>query len=490
MKKGYRINIRAKRDRRIKKPWRRAAMLALAACLCLSAGGCGLTGTPQDEEAAGLSGAAGGEAWDKISPGDGAGIGIPGESEGSREIQEAPWENLEFDTAFYPYYGMLSENEQAVYRQTSYCIRNDIRDFVPCENVRSSNVDRVISAVYNDQPGFFWMEADYEYRHRSGQVTGIILHFNELADRLEESRRQFEEASASVLSEAGRLQTVQEKERYVHDTLLSRVIYEEGAPYNQNAYSALVTGASVCAGYARAFQYLMMELGVPCYYCVGTAVSLGTPEPAEEIEAAKAGRDEAQDGPETEDSMAERKNRPVEDHAWNIICLDGSYYNVDPTWNDTLLEEYDLIYYGYYNRSDQEFLTDHTRSERSRGLPSCTGGEYSFENIYGIPAELGVLEGLGLTGEDVVDSLEGYYDRCRELLTDSGVGECTISLMVYGEDAMTEILEAVDANGYEAGYLKEVVKALRLKSFRFSLGLVAEELSGGYYLVTQESSLR
>ena len=407
-----------------------------------------------------------------------------------KEPYSGPWDELAVDPVFCPYYGMLDENEQVVYRQAYYNVQEGIPEFEPCRHIDGAALDRIISALYNDQPKLFWLEADYEYRHRAGQVTGVVLHFNELAQDIEYSLLRFEAAAAGILEEAKGLETAQEKERYVHDALLNRVIYDGEAVYNQNAYSALVLGSSVCAGYARAFQYLMTQLEIPCYYCVGTAVSLEDP-----VAGASDRKTDEETAPESTRPGVSRPGteEPVlieEDHAWNIICLDGLYYNVDPTWNDTLLSDHELIYYGYYNRSDEEFLTDHTRSERSQGLPACTGGPSSFEALYGIPAELGVLEAMGLTQEDVIDSLDGYYLRCQELLVANGEGDCKMSLLVSGETVMEEILDAVDNGDYEKGYLTKVVKELRLNGFRFSLSLVAEQLSGEYYLVTQDTTLR
>ncbi len=412
------------------------------------------------------------------------------ESGEGEEQQSGPWDELTFDPVFRPYYEMLDENEQSVYRQAYYHVQEGISEFGPCRDIKGGELDRIISALYNDSPELFWLEADYEYRHRAGQVTGVVLHYNDLAQDIEYSRLRFEEAAETILKEAREQKTPQEKERYVHDTLLNQVTYDENAVYNQNAYSALVLGTSVCAGYARAFQYLMTQMEIPCYYCVGTAVSLEAPVAG----AADRKTDEEtmpeNTLPEGSRPGAEEPFLTVEDHAWNIICLDGFYYNVDPTWNDTLLSDHELIYYGYYNRSDEEFLTDHTRSERSQDLPPCTGGPSSFEELYGIPAELGVLEAMGLTQEDVIDSLDSYYVRCRELLVENGAGDCRISLLVSGDAVMKEILDAVDDGDYEEGYLVEVVRELGLNGFRFSLNLMAEQLNGEYYLVTQETTLR
>lgn len=102
---------------------------------------------------------------------------------------------------------------------------------------------------------------------------------------------------------------------------------------NQSAYSALVYGRTVCAGYARALQYLLQQFDIPCYYVTGYA---------------------------------------GENHAWNIVKLDDGYYNVDSTWDDTNPNTYD-----YFNCSDDEYAKDHARRDLSVYLPPCKGNRYS-----------------------------------------------------------------------------------------------------------------
>ena len=62
-----------------------------------------------------------------------------------------------------------------------------------------------------------------------------------------------------------------DKEREAHDALIGSVRYDANAPMNQSAYSALVYGRTVCAGYARALQYVLQQLDIPCYYVTGYA---------------------------------------------------------------------------------------------------------------------------------------------------------------------------------------------------------------------------
>ncbi len=370
------------------------------------------------------------------------------------------WDSVTYDPLFYPYYGQLSENAQVVYRQVCYYAAAQTASFEPCRPLSEEEAEAIMTAVYYDQPGLFWLDGDYEYRHLNGQVVELILHFNDLAQELAANRREFERAASSILAEARQASDPAASERIVHDRLLERVVYDENAPYNQNAYSALVGGSAVCAGYARAFQYLMLELQIPCYYCVGTAVSY-------------------QDGPQGS----------VEDHAWNIVCLEGEYYNIDPTWNDTLLAEWGLVSYGYYNQADEFFLTDHTRDIKSAGLPACTGTRSTYEALYGHPAELGILPALGLSEEDVIYDLASYYEHCHTALVESGPGESTVTAVLWGEELCTAVQDSINSGDYEEGFLSAAAKELSLNGFHFSVHIAFQAMGGGCYLLEQTMTL-
>ena len=114
----------------------------------------------------------------------------------------------------------------------------------------------------------------------------------------------------------------------VYDYLADRVQYDFVHKNNEyyhkksTAYGALINKRACCQGYAVAMYRLLLELGVDCRVITGKGIS--------------------EDG--------------VEDHAWVIVCIDGKYYNVDPTWNRNLVEQ------DYFLKSDEDF-TDHIRAE-------------------------------------------------------------------------------------------------------------------------------
>lgn len=236
---------------------------------------------------------------------------------------------LEFDTEIYPYYGMLGDDLKELYKQIYTNTLEGNQSFAPIVTVYVDQVSDAFEAVYNDHPELFWLDSTYTCKYMSNEMcVEIDLSFNRTINDLEAARIEFEESVNSILSEINREWNSYDKERYVHDLLVSRVEYNLNSDMNQSAYSALVNGRSVCAGYARSFQYLMQRLGIPCYYSTG--ISEG------------------------------------ESHAWNIVKLEDGYYNVDLTWADT-----EPVTYDYFNKSDIEFSQSHERRDLSVNLPKC-----------------------------------------------------------------------------------------------------------------------
>lgn len=244
-------------------------------------------------------------------------------------------DGLAFDAVLYPYYQMLDAKGQHLYRQifANATVLNEA--FVPIEAVPVAELKNVIMAVYNDHPELFWLNTVFTCKYDQNKICAeLALEFNLTKEELAEASSEFYNEANAILT---RLQNLSpfEKERRLHDILIEKIEYVKGADKNQSAYSALVEGKSVCAGYARAYQYLMQRLGIPCYYCTGYA---------------------------------------GQDHAWNIVWLDDGYYNVDVTWDDTEGGEYD-----YFNKTDEEYADTHVRRDLSVNLPKCEGRRYALQ---------------------------------------------------------------------------------------------------------------
>ncbi|MCR5684940.1 MAG: hypothetical protein K6G81_05890 [Lachnospiraceae bacterium] len=246
-------------------------------------------------------------------------------------------DGLEFDPLMYPYYRMLDDQSKHLYRQiyANACILKDHFKAVET-NVTGTQLNNAFIAVFNDHPELFYLDTKFSAGYRkNGNCLEIREYYNSLAGNIEETRAQFEAAAQSVKNAAP--SSPEEYEKAVHDSLTEMNEYSLAAPYNQSAYSALAGGSTVCAGYSRAFQYVMQLAGIPCYYCSGYA---------------------------------------GESHAWNIICLDDEFYNVDVTWDDTDPGHN----YDWYNKTDADYATTHMRKNLSVYLPPCNGTKYAGVN--------------------------------------------------------------------------------------------------------------
>lgn len=118
-----------------------------------------------------------------------------------------------------------------------------------------------------------------------------------------------------------------DKVQSIYDYVCRHVSYDvvhkkkEQQHKKTTAYAALKYRAAVCQGYAVLLYRLLREEGIDARVVTGIATH---------------------DGKE-------------EFHAWNLVCLDGLYYNLDATW-DTAFDTRD-----YFLKADETFSKDHVR---------------------------------------------------------------------------------------------------------------------------------
>ncbi len=121
-----------------------------------------------------------------------------------------------------------------------------------------------------------------------------------------------------------------QKFKAIYDYIMHTVKYDyealenhtEGSVLDQQPIGALKSGLAVCGGYAHTLELLCVLADIDCIYITGFAGTGG------------------QGGL----------------HAWNKVKIDGQWYNVDVTWDDS---EYGQYTYDYFLVSDQKFYINH-----------------------------------------------------------------------------------------------------------------------------------
>lgn len=143
-----------------------------------------------------------------------------------------------------------------------------------------------------------------------------------------------------------------DKLKVVHDYLVDNTLYDASdGTMVYNIYGTLVNRKSVCEGYARAFKYILDDLGIPCIIACG---------------------------------IGRNNSGQTESHAWNYVQIDGKWYAVDVTWDDPVNVEAenltDEIRYGYFLKGSETFFKDHFEDGNIVGDAEFRYPEISVEN--------------------------------------------------------------------------------------------------------------
>lgn len=141
------------------------------------------------------------------------------------------------------------------------------------------------------------------YINSGDQANYLADEFNSKSE-IDQAISQIEQVKNQILQ--NKTGNTLEDIKMVHDYLVDTITYDSTLSKQNiyNIYGALISKESVCEGYARAFKYLLDELGIPCVLVIGTGTN---------------------------------SQGQTENHAWNYVQLNGTWYAVDATWDDPVV---------------------------------------------------------------------------------------------------------------------------------------------------------
>lgn len=251
------------------------------------------------------------------------------------------------------YYERLPEKLKEAYRELYVKLMRgeSSGDFLSPVNVEE--FWKVYYGVLADHPEIFWLGPNAQVEKSA--LTGTVVRYElETIVPLESRASMLEQIEAAadacidlIWSEASDYQKIQ----FVYEYIIDTTTYDEGSPDSQNIQSALLHHSSVCAGYSKAFQYILNRMGMFCTYITGTIKDGG-------------------------------------DHGWNMVRIDGSYYYVDVTWGDPVFanqvegDSSTVINYNYLCCTQMDLFKTHT-PDGSVELPECTSDNYNYYKLNG-----------------------------------------------------------------------------------------------------------
>ena len=197
---------------------------------------------------------------------------------------------------------------------------NDLLQSADGERLITDAFQLSINALLLDHPEIFYLDVTklYMYTESTKNISGTTYRvsigpddgqsylsegfYSESDVIIAES--QIEEELNNIID--GLSGNTYNKVKQVHDYLIDNITYDSDSnlDMSHSIYGALVNNLAVCDGYAKAYKYILDNIGISCVEVCG---------------------------------VAQNSNGEIENHAWNDVLIGGNWYAVDVTWDDPII---------------------------------------------------------------------------------------------------------------------------------------------------------
>ena len=256
-------------------------------------------------------------------------------------------------------YSLLSEDEKSVYNLVLDAINkhsaalNDLG-----VKLTDTQMEKIVDYIQRDHPEIlhFRHGTTYYFDTDTHIVTRLEFKYCMSQEEAAKRREEIDAATRVFLDSVSDTMSDYEATLCIYENIIKLVDYDTVGLERQkdtnlspevpddlrSIYGVFVNKKAVCAGYAKAMQYLLNQCGIECVYV-------------------------------TSDT-----------HAWNLIKLEGDYYHLDVTWGDGSdtkkeKEKSAPINYDCFCITTEELsrLESHT-PESTLPLPVCTAVKCNY----------------------------------------------------------------------------------------------------------------
>jgi len=229
------------------------------------------------------------------------------------------------DVSYY-LYNTLDDSEKKIYSEIYDAMNHyDSYALLSCDDVEVAK--KLYSYVLFDHPEIFWVDAisfeeivnknNYEMYFK----PNFIFSSDEIKEYIKTIDEYFFECMAGCASDDEYYLS-----KYFYEYIIENTAYNENSEYDQTIIGAISSKESVCAGYAKLYQFLLQRNGIECTIVTGIANNTN--------------------------------------HAWNLTNVNGEYYYTDTTWGDM---DYtgentlnNVINYSFLNVTTEEITKTHS----------------------------------------------------------------------------------------------------------------------------------
>lgn len=253
--------------------------------------------------------------------------------------------NVDYKTRYG--YNTLNDQEKALYADILEAVKSVKTKVKVDDSVTDEMWIKVYGCLYMQEPQLFWLTS-------KKVVKGRLWYWETDPEKIASMQKEIDAKVSEVLAQAEGKDTYG-KLKVFHDyiTLNNNFVKEEG--FNQTIYGGFVKGTVQCEGYAKTMQYLCDMSGIESMVIVGS-------------------------------------NEANDSHAWNVVKVDGDWYNIDCTWDDPILSEVDEtnVRYRYFLVPD-EWIHNKSHFNVNKKIsgtqltyftpPACTATKMNYFNV-------------------------------------------------------------------------------------------------------------
>ena len=243
------------------------------------------------------------------------------------------------------YYTKMTKQQQAAYHVIMQGA-NALADEFQIPRIEIAELYDVFFRLRLDHPEIFWMTG-YKYKYYQDSPNLIFVpEYLFDKNKIREHQKALGARVDKLVRTAMKF-SEWDKEKYVHDFICENIRYDKlKKPYSHEIIGPLGHGVGVCEGIAKSVKVLCDALGVWCIIAIC--------------------------GNNPEKGIKYR-------HTWNIVRINGQYYHLDATFDNTLGKNEDgltSIRYDYFNLDDKNIFRDH--EPLIAPAPPCPDGNHFY----------------------------------------------------------------------------------------------------------------
>ncbi len=218
------------------------------------------------------------------------------------------------------YFQKLNHQEQTIYLDLYKCFQN-FEEKIAIRDLTLAQIQKIYQYILMDNPSLFYVKNSFRYIQKTNEIEFQPL-YQYHKEEVQKYNQQIEKQTYSIIHEANQQSNDLDKMKIIYNYIIETVRYQKNKN-DQNIISVFINKESVCAGYAKAYQYLLVKVGIKATYISGIS----------------------------------KNNISKENfHAWIMILLDNDYYYSDPTWGDVEEKEITHCCYSYFLMNSDEML--------------------------------------------------------------------------------------------------------------------------------------